>query len=970
MTVPLSVATLPVIRAMLDRAGSKHYSSGVLGIRARPEWTGAAEFSYGATTVRVVPCESALAVREAIAARHRDQWLVVLTDREDDDLGAGIRAHLLWNRLRTPDPWEAVRQRFAASALDASLVAGESHREVATGLLAATPASGWPPAPGGVLTRDHVMGSVARDRLAFPESVVDLASALLWTSDPDLAVLIGNLREDAGSALADSVLDWIADRCGTVSAPVRHLLRTGAARDALPLGLAGGVLARAAAGADAERARIGREGLIRLEPHLGQVAVRAPAWEVWSAECESAILGLYGDLTRQRHAESVLKRADELLATAHGEGVADDSDWLRAGLTRRFAALADALRRAFAGRAGQQRADRPDEPWIGASDLDAIEAAWGQVAAHRLAIRDDHRLAPFHAAVRLARFLAGSSAAAGSASAGTVELTGLIERHLRHDAWADSAVNDATAGVGDAALGAGLAAVLAAAAVRRSAHDVVFAGALARYTAQHGGGSAIPGVWHVEDVLDSAVFPVATKVPVLLLVLDGMAASNAAEIIGSVLERASEGWAEALLPGTQGRAAALAALPTLTEASRAALLTGKLVTGGQGTERDGYAALCRSRKVSTVALQHKAALDTSAPGEALSVELTAAIADTAHASLVTCVLNTIDDALDRSDPGGTEWTDSAVRHLRPLLDQARRAGRVVIMTADHGHVIERRQGSQRSYPDITSGRSRTGTPPAADGEVLVTGERVLLPVPGGPAVLAVDERIRFGPLKAGYHGGASPAEVIVPVAVLVDGAPPEGSGLRPASPQEPAWWADPVLSRSLPRGRPGRPGRTNLGVTDRITTDPRLRSTPGDMPTLFDEPDSGSGRPGASVIAPSGPGSSGSGSSAATAARCLAETVTGSAAYALQRRIAGRLSVSDDKVADLLTALLDAADSRLSPVQAALALAVPQQTLRGAILHVQRLLNVEGYPVLRIDADGVTVILDEPLLREQFGIQP
>jgi hypothetical protein len=47
-------------------------------------------------------------------------------------------------------------------------------------------------------------------------------------------------------------------------------------------------------------------------------------------------------------------------------------------------------------------------------------------------------------------------------------LTGLIERHLRDDAWAGSAVNDATADAGDSALGAGLAAVLAAAAARRS----------------------------------------------------------------------------------------------------------------------------------------------------------------------------------------------------------------------------------------------------------------------------------------------------------------------------------------------------------------------------------------------------------------------------------------------------------------------------------------------------------------------
>ena len=60
---------------------------------------------------------------------------------------------------------------------------------------------------------------------------------------------------------------------------------------------------------------------------------------------------------------------------------------------------------------------------------------------------------------------------------------------------------------------------------------------------------------------------------------------------------------------------------------------------------------------------------------------------------------------------------------------------------------------------------------------------------------------------------------------------------------------------------------------------------------------------------------------------------------------------------------------RLAPAQAAAALKVAPGALRGAILHVQRLLNVEGYAVLRIDADGSTVILDEPLLREQFGVE-
>ena len=46
-------------------------------------------------------------------------------------------------------------------------------------------------------------------------------------------------------------------------------------------------------------------------------------------------------------------------------------------------------------------------------------------------------------------------------------------------------------------------------------------------------------------------------------------------------------------------------------------------------------------------------------------------------------------------------------------------------------------------------------------------------------MLAVDENLRYGPLKAGYHGGAAPAEAVVPVAVLVPGAVPEDVGPGP-----------------------------------------------------------------------------------------------------------------------------------------------------------------------------------------------
>jgi hypothetical protein len=328
--------------------------------------------------------------------------------------------------------------------------------------------------------------------------------------------------------------------------------------------------------------------------------------------------------------------------------------------------------------------------------------------------------------------------------------------------------------------------------------------------------------------------------------------------------------------------------------------------------------------------------------------------------LVACVLNTIDDALDRSDPGGTEWTADAVKHLLPLLDRARYAGRTVIITADHGHVVERRLGIQRSYHDTSSGRSRAAQPPAGEGEVLVTGQRVLLH--GGRAVLAVDERLRYGPLKAGYHGGGSPAEAVVPVIVLVSGTVPEGTGLELAPPQEPAWWTDPVIARPVRAGERGRNGPDKSLLQAALSS--KLRSAPGREPTLFDLPEAETARPPASqpaVTEPAGPDA---------ASKSVAQAVIGSATYAAQRKIAGRLSVPDDRVRDLLAGLLVAPSGRMAPAQAAAALAVAQVALRGAILHVQRLLNVEGYAVLRIDADGATVILDELLLREQFGIRP
>ena len=938
MTQTATRATIPVLRALLDQARRKDYKSGVLGVRARPEWTGAQTFTHADVPVRVVPCVSALAVREALLERVRDQWLVVLTDRPEEDLGTGVLSHLLWHRLRTPDPWDAVRQRFAATGVDPALTAVANDRDVATGLLAAAPSYGWPPAPGGVLTRDHALGAVAAVHLGLTDPVVDAASVLAWTTDPALAAGVANLRALAGDGLTDEVLSWAAVRAGTAGQPLLHLLRAGEGRDAVPLGLIAGLLAEVRDGADPEPRQLAREALIRLESRFGGTVPASLVLRSWATEAAAVVAGLLQDPASSSSGEALLARADEVLAGVRAAGLADGSDLLPAGLTRRLTSLAGVLRSAVSARHDAN----PDLSRVPADVLAQVEQAWVRVANHRLAGADP-RTPAFHAAVRLTRWLAGESAAGGTS------LATLLNRHRDEDAWVDSAVNDAAPGVSDPDLGAGLAAMLAAAHTRRAAHDRTFAAALAAHTSDDppavSGSHA--GVRHLEDLLPEEVLPLARRTPVLLLVLDGMSAAVGNEVLTSVLSRAGDGWAEATLAGETRRTAALAVLPTLTEVSRASLLCGELQTGGQDVELNGYQALANAYGMAGALLFHKKPLDSSRLGYAVADDVAAAIADVTGHPLVTCILNTIDDALDRSDPGGTEWTADAVKHLLPLLDRARRASRAVILTADHGHVIERRQGTQRAHAAISSSRSRAAVEPPGDGEALVTGRRVLRHE--GTAVLAVDENLRYGPLKAGYHGGASPAEAVVPVAVLVSGAVPEESDLRLAPPQEPAWWLDPVAPVTALTPPAARAAEAPRPVTD-------YRGRPGQeaVPTLFDEP--------SAEAAPTAPGKP-------AAVDAAAAAVVKSPAYAAQKRIAGRVSVTDEQVRGLLAALLAAASHRLAPAPAASALQVSPVTLRGAVLHAQRLLNVEGYPVLRIDADGATLILDAALLREQFGIQ-
>jgi hypothetical protein len=167
------------------------------------------------------------------------------------------------------------------------------------------------------------------------------------------------------------------------------------------------------------------------------------------------------------------------------------------------------------------------------------------------------------------------------------------------------------------------------------------------------------------------------------------------------------------------------------------------------------------------------------------------------------VVNTIDDALDHGREGlDAGWRVADIGPLRELLDFARYNGRAVIIVSDHGHVLEH-GGQLRQAREILSARHRAGDGPVWEGEVELAGSRVV--APGGRVVALWDPRLRYAQRRAGYHGGASLAEVAIPLLAFLPLGAEAPRDWRPLADQQPAWWSLAGPARPDPTPAPGPP---------------------------------------------------------------------------------------------------------------------------------------------------------------------
>ncbi len=633
------------------------------------------------------------------------------------------------------------------------------------------------------------------------------------------------------------------------------------------------------------------------------------------AEAAESLVSRWSDAGHPDLADSACERAERILAGLGADGMADASNLLDAGFDARLTILAEELSRTL--------------PAPLPIDLRPVEEAWRRLSDHRRVGAHAGEARGAEAAVRLARWLA-------SPEDPPATLVGAAMSALRSWGWADRAltvVRDADP-VRVPRVAAVYAALCTAAWERRGELDQAFAHRLASWT--HASGLS-GELLLVENVLARIARPVAERRAPLLIVLDAMTTAVASELAEQIT--ATWPWVEAGRR-SDGREPAIAAVPSITSASRTSLLSGGLRTGGQPEEQAGFAAFWRGRQAR---LFHKADLRGEA-GQRLNPAVRDAIRDTATA--IGVVLNTIDDPLDRGREGDKpHWHLEGMAYLRGLLDEAWRAGRPVILTADHGHVLDR--GVPIRGADADSARYRTGKP--GDGEVAIKGSRVL--AGGGEIVAAWDERIHYTPRKAGYHGGAAPAEMVVPVLVFVPSRSllPKGWEVLDAPGHAPPWWDSPLTGSGIEdaglAAGTGSAGPRPRGKGDgRLSKGPSRAPAPAPAATLFD------------VGEPAGPLAADAGS--------LGQRVTASEMLAAQRQFARR-APGDAQVAAFIDGLAAAGGKVPMAVAAELA-GEPLFRMNGYVAQVARLLNIDGYRVIGEADGGRTVELNLELLGQQF----
>ncbi len=885
------------LRTIVEDKWQRDQEAIALGLHVTSSWIGPSEVEFDLGKAQVVRADTVFRVREALRDAERDKGRVILlTKLQQTDLGHDVVARLARSRLFAIDHWASLCALFKAKELDRSIC----DPAIAQALIEYAPSDGYPPVSAGILDGGTVWRAISRHVFDMGESEPDLISLLLWATTRSASTRYLN----ASPELKTSLHNRLVGNLGSAAESILRFIDSGAGADALALAVVCQVVFGNGKDTHLEAAAA------RMEQYHSNVSISPSIGRCLGSVATDAV----ADLDRREDSQSVLshlQRADALIRQFHCEDHA---------CRNRLTLLSFEQRLARFGAQVKVAIGTPSE-----EETKGCERLQGEITEHRLAKlgRKQIQVSRTRMALRLVRWLARPLPTLRSFA----EFALNYRQELAYVDWGRESI---CRGEDIPELSEAYQNLDKAILERREQFNRLFAKALADWTSI---GSDSLAVFTVEDVIPKVVFKVVEAGNrVLMIVLDGMSWAVCHELLDDIRQ---EHWFLASLDeSTVPPPPVIATIPSVTHFSRASLLSGKFESGDATAEKRNFDSnphlrQCCDRKYPPV-LFHKREVTEGARG-VIGDDLSRAILSQNH-RVVGVVINAIDDRLSSAEQIRDDWTLNRISPLGSLLKLARDSGRVVILASDHGHVWHRPDA--RNVPLETGGRWRPKSQDLADDEILVTGRRVRDGAGGNTITVPWSERVSYGRQQNGYHGGATPQEIVCPLVLLKDRSSAY-SGLFDCEHPKPDWWS-PAPIRTIVR----------------IETPALVEVTsPKRHPTLFDNLREEPVEPEPQTTAP----------------REWIAKLFASQVYKSQKELIRRHAPEDSIVHQTLT-VLESSGGLMTPAAFSNAASIPAARLDGLIALIQRLLNVDGYEILTLNRNENKIELNLARLKRQFDL--
>lgn len=885
----------PHIRAHIESLHRKHGKYRFFGIRMSVPSPVSERTELNGKECFFNWCDSVLQIRELLIERDKDEAIqVVLTSLNEADLGQDLLARFARRRFFSDDAWQTLQERFQARKTDPLV---RKHRWLAEMLIENMPPGGYPPVTNGLLDADTVWGIILKNHLGFDSAHPDARDLLAWMMNSEKTQRF--LRSPVD--FRNGAREWLVLSAGTIGEILFTCLELGLAEDTVPLGLACQVVFSTPGDPEITTALHG--AAIRMEQFTGGRPLTISEAVIWRESALSYIDRLPHE-EKMTIAHRVMDRADDLLRELKIAEYAWLSPHSPAGFEQNLERYGLRVRELLKNEFTEVPDDVPQ-----LADL---------IFRHRQALDNGKRASRAEVvemSLRLLRWLATEPAKYQNFEEAALA-------YARDGGFVDRARQALYRGDRVAALSETYILLADAVTSRREDENRMFAELLVKWTDS---GSQSDEVIKIEDVLHQVVAEVAKTFPVLLIVMDGMGYAVYRELLEQITDR---GWVEIAREEKTWPTPVISAIPSITEVSRASLLCGKLTKGNSAIEAAGFASnqsLMGVSKGNAPILFHKNNLTEQALNDksALWNELSSD-----KRKIVGVVINVVDDHLFKGDQLNVPWRLDHIPLLERLLYSARDAGRAVVITSDHGHILERQTTfRQPSTAENSGDRYRSADGKLENDEFMVSGNRLI----SGKIIAPWSERVRYSMKKHGYHGGLTPQECIVPCSVLIKFIQKPGAGLedwKEFTLYQPSWWSRPESPRSGPV------------IKQNLHAQRKIRSETTSLP-LF------------AGMEKNVPG--------------WIDGLLTSEVFANQLALAGKTAPKQEEVRMFLEVLAGCGGAILKLTMAQ-QLGYPELRIAGIISSMRRILNVDGYAVLDFDEAADTIKLNIGLLKSQFGL--